>query len=208
MKKIYYVICACIVFGLVACNPESANVKGDKKMSEKPQVKITTSMGAFVVELDTDKAPVTTANFLRYVDEKFYDGTIFHRVIPGFVVQGGGMLPGMKEKQNHDPIKNEADNGLSNLRGTIAMARTQVVDSATSQFFINLVDNTRLDHKDKTIPGWGYCVFGIVVEGLDIVDAIAAVKTKDFPVVEGGQAFTFKDVPAADVVLIKAERVK
>ncbi len=208
MKKTVLLVCAVTMMLLVGCNPESANVKGDKKMQQKPKVKMTTNLGVFVIELDAEKAPITVANFLKYVDEKFYDGTVFHRVIPGFVIQGGGMLPGLKEKENHEPIKNEADNGLSNVRGTLAMARTQVVDSATSQFFVNLVDNTRLDHKDKTIPGWGYCVFGSVVEGLDVVDAIAAVKTKDVPVVHEGQAFTFQNVPAQDVILIKAERLQ
>jgi len=156
----------------------SQGVAADKN----PVVIIDTSMGKIKLELYPDKAPITVKNFLGYVDDKFYDGTIFHRVIPGFMIQGGGyesdkpvMLGG--EKKTKAPIKNEAANGLSNKRGTIAMARTNVPDSATAQFFINLKDNTFLD-KDKDPRGVGYCVFGKVLDGMDVVDKIAAVKTK------------------------------
>ena len=140
-------------------------------------VKLHTSMGTIVLELDKEKAPITAENFLNYARDGFYNGTIFHRVIDGFMIQGGGMEPGMKEKPTRDPIKNEADNGLSNLRGTIAMARTPDPNSASSQFFINVKDNHFLDFKAPTPDGWGYCVFGRVVDGMDVVDAIKAVET-------------------------------
>jgi cyclophilin family peptidyl-prolyl cis-trans isomerase len=138
---------------------------------EKPVVVFKTSLGEIEIELDAEKAPLSAANFLRYVDEGFYDGTVFHRVEPGFVIQGGGMTADGKQKPTHDPIKNEAKNGLLNKRGTLSMARTSVVDSATSQFFVNLVDNEFLDHGTRD---YGYAVFGRVVKGMDVVDAIAA----------------------------------
>lgn len=141
-------------------------------------VKIETSLGDITVELDSQKAPVTTENFLKYVDEKYYDSLVFHRVIPGFMVQGGGLTSDMEEKTQKFPaIKNEADNGLLNQKGTIAMARTQVVDSATSQFFINTADNAFLNHRDKTPQGYGYAVFGKVVSGIDVVEKIEKVPT-------------------------------
>jgi cyclophilin family peptidyl-prolyl cis-trans isomerase len=158
--------------------------------SAKPQVRIKTSMGDFVVELDRTKAPVTVQNFLRYVDDNFYDGTIFHRVIAGFVIQGGGYEPGLVLKDTRDPIASEADNGLQNLRGTIAMARTSDVNSATAQFYVNLVDNASLDH---TADQAGYTVFGHVTEGMDVVDAIGAVAT--------GSSQGFSDVPLTDVLI-------
>ena len=142
-----------------------------------PMVVMKTSMGTIKIELDEAKAPVTVKNFLAYVDEGFYDGTIFHRVIDGFMVQGGGFTADMTQKPTKPPIKNEAGNGLKNLRGTIAMARTSVVDSATAQFFINVVDNAFLDHRDDTSQGFGYAVFGRVVEGIDVVDRIKKVAT-------------------------------
>src|SRR5262249_42610942 len=137
---------------------------------------MTTSAGTIKVELYEDKAPVTVKNFLAYVDESFYDGTIFHRVIPDFMVQGGGFQPGMSQKTTKSPIKNESSNGLKHTRGTLALARTSVPDSATAQFFINLVDNGFLD-KAKAQDGVGYCVFGKVTEGMDVVDKIMAVPT-------------------------------
>lgn len=140
-----------------------------------PEVVITTNLGDIKVKLDSEKAPISTANFLKYVEKKHYDGTTFHRVIPTFMIQGGGHLPDMKEKATLAPIKNEAKNGLSNTRGTIAMARTNEVDSATSQFFINVVDNKKLDHVDDN--RYGYSVFGEVSGGMDIVDKIRDVKT-------------------------------
>ena len=143
-----------------------------------PVVKLETSMGDILVRLDARKAPMTTANFLEYVKAGQYDGTIFHRVIKDFMIQGGGMTASLREKTTRAPIKNEADNGLSNDRGTIAMAHTMDPHSATAQFFINLVDNDFLNYSAPVPSGWGYCVFGKVVEGMDVVDKIAKVKTK------------------------------
>ncbi|MEO5345575.1 MAG: peptidylprolyl isomerase [Magnetococcus sp. YQC-9] len=158
-------------------------------------VTLTTKHGDIVLELDEAKAPITVKNFLDYVDAGFYDGLIFHRVIPGFMIQGGGMTPDMREKPNNEPIKNEANNGLVNTRGTIAMARTQVVDSATSQFFINLVDNPFLNHGKRD---FGYAVFGRVVSGLEVADKIASVKT--------GMNRGHGDVPVEPVIILKATR--
>jgi len=140
-----------------------------------PVVIMETSRGTIKIELFEDKAPITVKNFLTYVDEKHYDGTIFHRVMSDFMIQGGGFDAQSKQRKTHDPIKNESDNGLSNKRGTIAMARTMVVDSATSQFFINTVDNEKLDRSERDA---GYCVFGRVVEGMDVVDSIRKVQVK------------------------------
>jgi peptidyl-prolyl cis-trans isomerase B (cyclophilin B) len=168
--------------------------------ADAPRVAFETDKGIIIIELNPDKAPATVKNFLAYVDEGHYNGTIFHRVIPNFMIQGGGMSASMKEKSTKTPVKNEADNGLKNERGTIAMARTQVPDSATAQFFINTVDNEFLNFKNKTVQGWGYAVFGKVVEGLEVVDAIAKVKTTN----RGGH----QDVPADTVMIIKAERQK
>jgi cyclophilin family peptidyl-prolyl cis-trans isomerase len=143
-----------------------------------PKVKMTTSKGDVIIELYADKAPVTVENFLRYVNDGAYNGTIFHRVIKGFMNQGGGFTPDLQKRPaKYPPIRNEADNGLKNKRGTIAMARTSDPNSATNQFFINTVDNDFLDFRDKSLQGWGYTVFGKVTEGMDVVDSIAAVKT-------------------------------
>ncbi len=158
-------------------------------------VTIETTHGNIVIELNDDKAPETVKNFLSYVDSGHFDGTIFHRVIPNFMIQGGGFMPGMSEKSNEDAIKNEADNGLANDRGTIAMARTNDPHSATSQFFINHNDNSFLNHTAPTGTGWGYCVFGKVTDGMDVVDAIAAVSTGN----NGGHG----DAPVDDVVMNK-----
>ena len=152
-----------------------------------------TSRGDIVVELDHVKAPSTAANFLQYAKEGFYNGTIFHRVIPGFMIQGGGMLPGMQQKETRAPIKNEADNGLSNVRGSLAMARTPDPHSASAQFFINVADNHFLDFRSATPEGWGYCVFGKVVAGMDVVDAI-----KEVPTNTRGH---HQDVPVEDVII-------
>jgi len=164
-----------------------------------PLVRMTTSVGVIDIEVFPDEAPETAANFLAYVDAGFYDGTIFHRVIPGFVIQGGGFTPGMRQKQTRAPIKNEADNGLKNLTGTLSMARTGDPHSATSQFFINLVDNAFLDYQAKNRQGWGYAVFAKVVKGMNAVNAIAKVKT--------GNNGPYRDVPVEDVVVEKAERL-
>ncbi|MBK7898732.1 MAG: peptidyl-prolyl cis-trans isomerase [Azonexus sp.] len=162
-------------------------------------VKFTTNLGAFTLKLDTEKAPKTVENFLAYVRDGHYDGTVFHRVIKNFMIQGGGFAPGMKQKDTKAPIDNEAANGLKNKRGTVAMARTNDPHSATAQFFINVVDNDFLDFKAPMGQGWGYCVFGEVSEGLDIVDAIRGVRT-------GSKGF-HQDVPLEDVVIEKAEIV-
>lgn len=159
-----------------------------------PVIIMKTNMGTIEIMLDAEKAPVTVKNFLSYVNEAYYDSTIFHRVIPNFMVQGGGYMTDMTAKPTRPPIKNEAANGLSNKRGTIAMARTQKVDSATSQFFINHKDNDYLDHKDNTPDRYGYAVFGMVTKGMDVVDSIATVKT-------------MRDVPVNPVV-IESVRVK
>lgn len=165
-----------------------------------PQVRITTSLGVIELGLDAKRAPRTVANFLSYVDSGFYNGTIFHRVIPGFMIQGGGLVPGMKEKRTDKKINNEADNGLKNLTGTIAMARTPDPHSASAQFFINTHDNASLDHRDKSVQGWGYTVFGKVTKGMDVVKKIEAVQT--------GNAGMHQNVPVKDVVIIKIETLK
>jgi peptidyl-prolyl cis-trans isomerase B (cyclophilin B) len=150
----------------------------------KIQVSLMTSKGEMIVELDSAKAPLTVSNFLSYVNSGYYEGTIFHRVIKGFMIQGGGLTPDMNLKKTNDPVQNEANNRLSNRRGTIAMARTNDPNSATSQFFINVVDNYNLDFKNTSVMGWGYCVFGKVIKGIAVADAIAAVQTGsgDIPV--------------------------
>ena len=158
----------------------------------------TPTSGDILIELFPDKAPDTVANFLQYVDDGFYANTIFHRVIPGFMIQGGGLGPRMDEKATRAPVKNEADNGLSNDRGTIAMARTMDPHSATAQFFINLVDNDFLNYSAPVPSGWGYCVFGKVVEGMDVVDKIAKVKTKSVGIHE--------NVPTDMVLITGASR--
>ena len=162
---------------------------------DKVMVEMHTSKGLITLELDAEKAPVTVANFIEYVKSGHFDGTIFHRVIPGFVIQGGGLESGMKEKPTQAPIENEADNGLKNVTGSICMARTNDPHSATSQFFINLKDNQFLDHSEKSPQGWGYAVFGQVTDGMDVVEAIAAVQT--------GNAGGHQDVPVEDIVVEK-----
>ena len=159
-------------------------------------VKLSTNFGDITIELDAEKAPITAANFLQYVEKGFYDGVIFHRVMNGFMVQGGGFDANMKQKPTDAPIKNEADNGLANNKYTIAMARTSVPDSASSQFFINVADNDFLNHTAPTPSGWGYCVFGKVVEGMDVVDKIKAVPTTS----RAGH----QDVPVEPVVILQA----
>ena len=156
---------------------------------------LTTTHGDITIELFEDDAPITVENFLAYVDDGFFDGTIFHRVIPNFMVQGGGLTAGLEQKPTRSPIKNEADNGRSNKRGTLAMARTQVVDSATAQFFINLSDNTFLDHGARD---FGYAVFGQVTDGMDVVDAIAQVPTGN----RGGH----QNVPLEPITITGASR--
>jgi peptidyl-prolyl cis-trans isomerase B (cyclophilin B) len=147
-------------------------------IAENVRVLMATSLGDVTLELDADKAPKTVANFLNYVDKGFYNDTVFHRVIDGFMIQGGGFTADLVRKDTDAPVENEADNGLKNLRGTIAMARTSQPDSATAQFFVNLVDNAFLDHREKTRRGWGYAVFGKVVSGMEVVDEIAKLVIK------------------------------
>jgi len=180
-----------VLFGLMSVGDGLAQDKN-------PVVEIDTSMGKIKVELFADKAPVTVKNFLKYTDDKHYDGTIFHRVISDFMIQGGGMTPGLKEKKTGEPIKNESANGLSNVRGTLAMARTNQPDSATSQFFINVKDNLFLD-RAKARDKVGYAVFGKVIAGLDVVDKIKQVETAT----KGGH----DDVPRQDVVIRSVRRV-
>jgi peptidyl-prolyl cis-trans isomerase A (cyclophilin A) len=164
-----------------------------------PKVVIKTSMGDIQVELNDEQAPISTVNFLSYVDKGYYNGTISHRVIPNFMIQGGGFIKDMTKKVTQSPIKNEAANGLKNMRGTIAMARTGVVDSATSQFFINHKDNSFLDHRSNSSSGYGYAVFGVVTNGMDIVDKIAQVRT--------GIRRGMKDVPLQPVTINAIERM-
>ncbi|UZD56261.1 peptidylprolyl isomerase [Caldimonas aquatica] len=162
-------------------------------------VELHTNHGVIKLELDADKAPKTVENFLNYVRRGHYDGTIFHRVIDGFMIQGGGFEPGMKQKPTDPPIENEANNGLKNDRYTIAMARTQAPHSATAQFFINVADNEFLNFRSESLQGWGYAVFGKVVEGTEVVDKIKGVKT--------GRRGFHDDVPNEDVVILKAVEV-
>jgi len=165
-------------------------------MKEINMVVFSTSLGEFKVEFMPQEAPISVANFLQYVDDGFFDGTVFHRVIPGFMIQGGGFDAEMDRKETREPIKNEADNGVKNLRGTLSMARTQVVDSATSQFFINVADNDFLDHGSRD---FGYAVFAKVVEGMEVIDKIAAVST--------GSKAGHRDVPIEPVVINSAKQV-
>jgi len=159
-------------------------------------IRFETTHGAFTVELYAEKAPQTVANFLRYVDEGFFDGTIFHRIVPGFVIQGGGLTPDFSQKKTHPPVQNEATNGVRNQRGTLSMARTNDIHSATSQFFVNLADNEFLDER----PGQhGYAVFGHVTEGMDVIDRIAALPT--------GRRKGFTDAPLQDILISSARRL-
>ncbi|MYZ45706.1 peptidylprolyl isomerase [Schauerella aestuarii] len=169
-------------------------------MSTTPRVALQTNLGKFVITLDAEKAPKTVENFLTYVKEGFYDGTVFHRVIDGFMIQGGGFEPGMKQKQTHAPVENEANNGLKNNRYTVAMARTSDPHSATAQFFVNVADNDFLNFSSPTPSGWGYTVFGTVTEGTDVIDKMRGVKT-------GNRGF-HQNVPAEDIVIEKAEIVE
>jgi peptidyl-prolyl cis-trans isomerase B (cyclophilin B) len=165
-----------------------------------PMVKLVTSKGEILIELYPGKAPATVENFLQYVEAGFYNGTIFHRVIPGFMIQGGGFTTDMTQKNVHNPIKNEANNGLKNEKGTIAMARTTDPHSATAQFFINTVNNSYLDFKSETKNGWGYCVFGKVIKGMEVVEAIEKTST--------GKKGPYSDVPLTAVIIQKAEKVQ
>ena len=178
---------------LAAC---SLLLAGNLLAAENPHVLLNTSMGEIEIELEAEKAPVSVKNFLEYVESGYYDGTVFHRVIPGFMIQGGGFNEGLSQKKTRAPIKNEADNGLHNVRGTLAMARTQNVDSATSQFFINHRDNDFLDHGTRD---FGYAVFAKVVRGMDVVDQIAQVPT--------GNRSMMQNVPRTPVKVISAKKL-
>ena len=167
--------------------------------TKNPTVRLSTSMGDVTIELYPEQAPVSVSNFLAYVDSDFYNGTVFHRVIPGFMIQGGGFTAEMGQKPTRAAIKNEADNGLLNTRGTLAMARTMVVDSATSQFFVNTVDNTFLNFKNKTPQGYGYAVFGKVIDGMDVIDKIEKVRT--------GNKGPHQNVPVETVSILNTERL-
>lgn len=190
MKKL---ITACAIALLLAAN---SNV-----FASNPKVRMETTKGVVVIELYPDKAPKTVENFLRYVNEGKYDGTIFHRVIKRFMNQGGGFTPDFNKVETFTPIKNEADNGLKNKRGTIAMARTGDPHSATNQFFVNTVDNAFLDHTSKTPRGWGYCVFATVVDGMDVMDRIAKVQT-------GANGPFQQDVPMEEILIQKVSVIE
>jgi peptidyl-prolyl cis-trans isomerase B (cyclophilin B) len=179
-----------------AAPPSTSNPKQGVTMTTSPRVKMTTSQGDIIISLDAVKAPKTVANFLAYVNDGFFDGTIFHRVIDGFMIQGGGFEPGLKQKSTKATVENEANNGLKNNKYTLAMARTQDPHSATAQFFINVANNDFLNHTAPTAQGWGYAVFGEVVEGKDVVDKMKGVAT--------GNSGMHQNVPTTDVLIIKA----
>ncbi len=190
-----------IILSMVLFLISTLSFATENNMSDtQTKVKLTTTLGEIIIQLNTEKAPVSSANFLTYVNEGFYNGTIFHRIIPGFMAQGGGFDTSFNQKAVHAPIKNEANNGLANSRGTIAMARTNDPNSATAQFFINYKDNSFLNHTSPTASGWGYAVFGEVIEGMDVVDAMAKQATGN----RGGH----QDVPKTDIIIEKAEVVK
>ncbi|HCP77548.1 MAG: peptidylprolyl isomerase [Pusillimonas sp.] len=178
-----------------AANSNNHSTQGES-MSNQPQVRMQTNHGDMLIQLNAEKAPKTVENFLTYVREGFYDGTVFHRVINNFMIQGGGFEAGMKQKDTHEPIENEADNGLKNNRYTLAMARTNDPHSATAQFFINVSDNDFLNFTAPTSNGWGYAVFGEVIEGTEVVEKIKNVST-------GNKGF-HQDVPVEDVIIEKA----
>jgi len=196
MKRINSILALLAIIFL----PLTATAADQPAKSDNPQVRMRTNMGVIEVELDAKHAPVTVKTFLGYVNSGFYNGTIFHRVMPGFMIQGGGMTAGMKEKPTGAKIQNEADNGLKNLTGTLAMARTSDPHSASAQFFINTVNNGFLDHSGKNPQGWGYAVFGKVTKGMDVVKKIETVQT--------GNAGMHQNVPVKDVVITKIEVIK
>ena len=191
-----------IIFFMLLLLTSTHSFSTEKIMSEtQTKVKLTTTLGEIIIQLNTEKAPLSSANFLTYVNEGFYNGTIFHRIIPDFMAQGGGFDVKFDQKSVHGAIKNEANNGLKNTRGTLAMARTNDPHSATAQFFINYKDdNSFLNHTSETSSGWGYAVFGEVIEGMDVVDAMAKQATSN----RGGH----ENVPKTDIVIEKAEVVK
>lgn len=193
--KFVRTIFALLLVGLCVLPAQAASTPAQK--GKIKMVKLHTTMGTITIKLDAEKAPNTVKNFLDYVNSGFYDGVIFHRVIDGFMIQGGGFEPGLKQKPVNAAIQNEADNGLSNEAYTVAMARTNDPHSATAQFFINVKNNSFLNHTGKNSQGWGYCVFGKVVEGTEVVDAIKKVAT--------GNKHGYQDVPTEDVIITQAE---
>ncbi len=202
-KAIIMLFAVLVVLGCRSGSPIPSGGSQDPSDPDKTAavvVLMRTSMGPIKIQLYPDKVPGTVANFLTYVDEAFYDGTIFHRVINDFMIQGGGFTPDMQERTAHPPIPNEARDDLKNLRGTVAMARTPAIHSASSQFFINVKDNAVLDHADETPRGFGYCVFGKVVEGMDVVDRIRSVATARI----GG----YDDVPSEPVIIESVRRAE
>ena len=186
--------------GAKEAGKQKASTQPAAGQKANPKVMIETSMGNITIELLARDAPVSVKNFLDYVNAGFYNGTVFHRVIPGFMIQGGGMLPDMTEKSTGKPIMNEANNGLKNLRGTLAMARTGDPHSATSQFFINVADNAFLDHRSESFEGWGYTVFGKVIGGMEVADAIAAVPR--------GNLGMHEDVPQTPVIMKRVSLIE
>lgn len=192
MRLIYLAISFVFLFGC------QSGKKEENLSVANPKVIMRTSKGNIELELFADKAPLTVENFLTYVDQKHYDNTVFHRVIDGFMIQGGGLTSDLKEKGTKNPIRNEADNRISNKRGTIAMARTSEVHSATSQFFINVADNDFLDYRNPTPSGFGYCVFGKVTSGMDVVDKIKNAKT--------GSQKGHQDVPVESITILEVAR--
>lgn len=195
MKKLTYLLLALV---LGACSDQGQSADAPTAV-DNPRVVMQTSMGDIVIELYPQKAPKSVANFLQYVDEGFYNGTIFHRVIDGFMIQGGGFTEAFEKKETHAPIMNEADNGLRNTIGTIAMARTMDPHSATAQFYINVANNSSLDFREKTPRAWGYAVFGRVVSGMEVVKAIKGVST--------GSRGMYSDVPTTSIIIKKVSRL-
>jgi peptidyl-prolyl cis-trans isomerase B (cyclophilin B) len=198
-RVLFAAFCWFLAVGLVLGSGRAWAAQGQPDSGPDPVVKLSTSLGDIVLRLDSRKAPITTANFLEYVKSGHYDGTVFHRVIPGFMIQGGGLTPDMRELKTRKPIPNEASNGLRNVKYSIAMARTSDPHSATSQFFINVKDNAMLDYKNQSPSGWGYAVFGKVIRGQDVVEKIVGVRT--------GRRGPHDDVPLQPVVITKAEIV-
>ena len=190
---------AVLAAGPMGCKPKDITMTQPDAAPSQTMVVMKTSHGTIRIQLHAEKAPITVANFLKYVDERHYDGTVFHRVMPGFMIQGGGFQPGMKEKTTHAPIRNESANGLTNVVGSLAMARTSDPHSASAQFFVNLADNGFLN-KAQAQDGWGYAVFGKVVEGMDVVNKIAAVKTETVD--------SHQHVPVEPVMIVSAQRLE
>lgn len=198
LRKLIFLLAAVLVFG---CSTQKEADKTEEVEMKNTKVLFSTNLGDFEVELFDKESPETVKNFLGYVKSGFYEGTVFHRIIPGFMAQGGGFTENLEQKEGNAPIKNEASNGIKNERGTIAMARTNDPHSATSQFFINYVDNYFLDYAAETPQGWGYAVFGKVTKGMEIVDAMADVPT-------GSGGFFRSDVPQTSIVIKKVKVIK